>query len=233
MESNQNARSLQYSSNTNNNSSRLLDRPIHYDFSLKKPFPARKTLEELLAEGYVGVDYRLATNHVFAGIAYKFRNQIKWTISQPNEDEEIWLMTTDKKALQQLAEFMLEKFNWSPIIYKEKPLAPFIFIPKNSIERAAIEVTISGDYGWQGSLYSLEIHERQEKEVGMIFATKPLDSPNQEWLLVKLNIDECTGSWSLHHSTLEQVYYIWKENITLAEPNYEPTSDELLDAIRD
>ena len=35
--------------------STLKDRPIHYDFSLKKPFPSHNTIEELLETGYVGV----------------------------------------------------------------------------------------------------------------------------------------------------------------------------------
>ena len=82
-------------------------------------------------------------------------------------------------------------------------------------------------------MYSLELYECQDDEAGFIFATKPLDSPQQEWLLVRLNFNEYTGSWSHHLGSLEQVYYIWKEKIQLAEPNYHPTSDEILDAIND
>ena len=210
----------------------LRARPIHYDFSYKKPFRSAKNIEELLAQGYVGIDRQLVYDNAFAAVAYKFRNKIKWTLSN-SQAPEVWLMTTDKQALQQLSEFMLNKFSWSPMIYTAKPQEAFIFTPKNNTERAAIEATISGEYGWQGSLYSLERYEYQDNEAGFIFATKPLDSAEQEWLLVRLNFIDYTGSWSHHEGTIEQVYYIWKENIELAEPNYKPTTDEILDAIRD
>ena len=212
--------------------STLLERPKHYDFSLKKPFPSNRTMEELLAEGYIGIDYNLASDNAFAAAAYKFKDKIQWSITKLDA-EEIWLMTPNQEALKQLSEFMLDKFSWCPMIYSDKPEAVFIFTPQNEIEKAAIEATISGDYGWQGSLYSLEVFEYQGNEVGFIFATKPLNSLKQEWLLVKLNFDDYTGSWSHHDGTLEQVYYIWKEQITLSEPNYNPTADEILDAIQD
>lgn len=210
----------------------LQTRPIHYDFSYKKPFPSPKTIDQLLNEGYVGIDRQLVRDNAFAAVAYKFQNQIRWTISNQQEPE-IWLMTTDRQALQQLAKFMLDKFSWSPMIYTAKPQKAYIFTPRNDTERAAIEATISGEYGWQGSLYSLELYEYREKEAGFIFATKPLDSLQQEWLLVRLNFVDYTGSWSHHGGSLEQVYYIWQENIQLLEPNYNPTADEILDAIAD
>jgi len=208
----------------------LQARPVHYDFSYKKPFPSHKTIDELIDEGYVGIDSKLVYDNAFAAVAYKFRHQIRWTITSRLESE-VWLMTQDERALKQLSEFMLNKFSWSPMIYAEKPQAAFIFTPKNNTERAAIEATISGEYGWQGSLYSLELYEYQDNEAGFIFATKPLDSNEQEWLLVRLNFIDYTGSWSHHEGTIEQVYYIWKENIELSEPNYKPTTDEILDAI--
>ena len=211
---------------------RLQTRPVHYDFSYKKPFPSSKTIDQLLNEGYVGIDYKLVNDNAFAAVAYKFGDRIKWTISSQIEPE-IWLMTTDKQALQKLSEFMLNKFSWSPNIYTAKPEQAYIFTPKNDTEKAAIEATVSGEYGWQGSLYSLELYEYKKDRAGFIFATKPLNSPIQEWLLVKLNFTDYTGSWSHHEGTLEQVYYIWKENIQLCEPNYNPTADEILDAINE
>ena len=210
----------------------LRARPIHYDFSYKKPFPSSKTIEELLAEGYVGIDCKLAEDNAFAAVAYKFGDRIRWTISN-NLEPEVWLMTQDKAALKNLAKFMLSKFSWSPMVYEAKPKEAFIFTPKNNTERAAIEATVSGEYGWQGSLYALELYEYQDNEAGFIFATKPLDSERQEWLLVRLNFIDYTGCWSHHEGSIEQVYYIWKENIELSEPNYKPTTDEILDAIRD
>lgn len=210
----------------------LQSRPVHYDFSYKKPFPSSKTIDRLLSEGYVGIDRQLINDNAFAAVAYKFKDRIKWTLSSKQESE-VWLMTTDWQALQQLSNFMLDKFSWSPMIYTAKPQKAFIFTPQNDTERAAIEATISGEYGWQGSLYSLELYEYRDKEAGFIFATKPLDSPRQEWLLVKLNFTDYTGSWSHHEGTLEQVYYIWQEDIQLSEPNYNPTTDEILDVIND
>ena len=210
----------------------LHPRPKYYDFSYKKPFPSQKSIDELLAEGYVGVDIKLVDDSAFAAVAYKFRDKIRWTISSQLGDR-IWLMTTDKDALFKLSDFMLEKFSWCPMVYSSKPEEKFIFTPKNDTEKAAIEAIVSGEYGWQGSLYSLELYEYQDNEAGFIFATKPLNSNRQEWLLVKLNFKDYTGSWSHHDGSLEQVYYIWKENIQLSEPNYHPTSDEILDAIKD
>jgi len=210
----------------------LQARPVHYDFSYKKPFHSHKNIDQLLAEGYVGIDHKLVEDNAFAGVAYKFKNKIRWILSSQLESE-IWLMTTDKSALEELSKFMLNKFSWSPMIYAERPQESFIFEPKNDTEQAAIEATISGEYGWQGSLYSLELYEYHNNEAGFIFTTKPLDSIEQEWLLVKLNFQDYTGSWSHHEGLLEDVYYIWKENIQLTEPNYNPTSDEILDAISD
>lgn len=210
----------------------LLNRPKHYDFSLKKPFPSNKTIEELLAEGYVGIDYNLISDNAFAAAAHKFKDKIKWTISKLDA-EEIWLMTPDKEALKDLSQFMLTKFSWCPKIYYEISEDIFIFQPKNKLEKTAIELTISGEYGWQGSLYSLEIFEYQGNEIGFIFTTKPIDTTEQEWLLVKINLEDYTGSWSHHQGTLERVYYIWKEQIPLSEPNYNPTTDEILDALKD
>ncbi|MGD1920802.1 MAG: hypothetical protein ACFCAD_19115 [Pleurocapsa sp.] len=219
----------------NNNTitkSHLHPRPKYYDFSYKKPFPSQKNIDELLKEGYVGVDIKLVNDNAFAAVAYKFKDKIRWTISNQLE-ERVWLMTKDREALGRLSDFMLEKFSWCPMIYRTKPQEKFIFTPKNNTEQAAIEATISGEYGWQGSLYSLELCEYNENEAGFIFATKPLDSHQQEWLLVKLNFRDYTGSWSHHDSSIEHVYYIWKENIQLSEPNYNPTSDEILDAIKE
>ncbi|MEL7408404.1 MAG: hypothetical protein AAFN00_15855 [Cyanobacteria bacterium J06558_2] len=122
----------------------LETRPTHYDYSYKKPYPSRKTIDELLSEGYVGIDHKLADDNAFAAVAYKFKSQIKWTISNQQESE-IWLMTTDQQALQKLSEFMLKKFSWSPMIYTAKPQKAFIFTPKNNTEKAAIDATISGE----------------------------------------------------------------------------------------
>ncbi len=208
-------------------------RSIEPKFSLKNPFISNKTIEELLQEGYQGVDYQLAKDNAFAAAAYKFKDRIKWTITKA-ESWEIGLMTLDIEALDELLQFMLAKFSWCPTIYSlEEPEKIFIFTPRNDLERAAIEATISGEYGWHGSLYSLELYEYEAREVGFIFNTRPPESPEKEWLLVKLNFEDNTVAWSYHDGNLEQVYYIWKEKIQLPEPNYHPTADEILDALED
>ncbi|MBA2748990.1 MAG: hypothetical protein H0U45_09690 [Tatlockia sp.] len=46
-------------------------------FSLKKPFLSNQTIEELLNEGYIGVDYELSADTAFAAAAYKFQSKIK------------------------------------------------------------------------------------------------------------------------------------------------------------
>jgi serine/threonine-protein kinase len=206
---------------------------IEPEFSLKNPFISNKTIADLLEEGYKGVDYKLAKDNAFAAAAHKFKDRIKWTITKA-EEREIGLMTADTEALESLLQFMLTKFSWCPTVYSlEEAEEIFIFTPQNELEKAAIEATISGEYGWQGSLYSLELYEYENYEVGFIFATRSPESPEQEWLLVKLNFEENTVAWSYHDGTLEQVYYIWKEKIQLPEPNYNPTTDELLDALKD
>jgi hypothetical protein len=203
------------------------------EFSLKNPYISNKTIAELLQEGYKGVDYELAKDNAFAAAAHKFKDCIKWTLSQ-GDDRERGLMTPDVEVLDKLLQFMLTKFSWCPTVYSlEEAEEVFIFTPQNDLEQAAIEATISGEYGWQGSLYSLELYEYEEREVGFIFATKPPESLEPEWLLVKLNFEENIVAWSYHDGSLEQVYYIWKEKIQLPEPNYHPTTDELLDALQD
>lgn len=152
---------------------------LTYSFSLKKPFLSNQTIEELLNEGYIGVDYELGADTVFAAAAYKFQDKVKWTRTQPNEDGDIALMTTNLAEFDQLLEFMLDKFGWCPQVYiNQKASEIFIFTPQNDLEKGAITLTIDGDYGWQGSLYSLDYFEIAEKQniLCLIFATKPKDT---------------------------------------------------------
>jgi hypothetical protein len=50
--------------------------------------------------------------------------------------------------------------------------------------------------------------------------------------LVQIDRQDNSRSWSVHAGTLEQVYYIWAEEIGISEPNYKPTADEILDALK-
>jgi serine/threonine-protein kinase len=35
------------------------------------------------------------------------------------------------------------------------------------------------------------------------------------------------SSWSVHDGSLDQVYYIWAEEINIPEPNYNPTPEQI------
>lgn len=207
---------------------------IDYDFSIKKPFFANRTIEELLEEGYIGIDYDLVADTAFAAAAHKFKDQIKWTRTQPDEHGCVALMTPNLVEFNQLLEFMLDRFGWYPAFYSnEESPEIFIFTPQNELEEVAIALTTDGDYGWKGSLYSLDYVDTDQKQnfLCFIFATKPKDTQEQEWLLVKVDRQENSRSWSVHPGTLEQVYYIWAEKIGISEPNFKPTADEILDAL--
>jgi hypothetical protein len=150
-----------------------------YDFSLKKPFLRDRTIEELLEEGYIGVEYDFAADTAFAAAAHKFKDRIKWTRTQPDEDGEVALMTPNLAEFDQLLEFMLDKFGWCPPVYSnEESPDIFIFTPKNELEESAIALTTDGDYGWKGSLYSLDYVDTDQKPnvFCFIFATKPKDA---------------------------------------------------------
>lgn len=206
-----------------------------YDFSLKKPFLSNRTIEELLEEGYIGIEYDLVADTAFAAAAHKFKSQIKWTRTQPGEEGNVALMTLNLAEFDRLLEFMLDKFGWCPPVYSnEESPDIFIFTPQNDLEKSAIALTTDGDCGWKRSLYSLDYVDTDQKPnvLCFIFATKPKDTQEQEWLLVQIDRKENSRSWSVHPGTLEQVYYIWAEEIGISEPNYKPTADEILDALQ-
>lgn len=201
---------------------------IGFDYSIQNPFLSNQTIEQLLQQGYEGVDHDLVNKSPFAAAAQKFRDKVKWTLTQPDEDGDVGLMTPNKEGFNQLLEFMLNKFGWCPTIYSFDNHSKFIFKPQNEHERTAIELAISGECGWQGSLYRLEYFAVEKNELCLIFATKPADA-QQEWLLVKFDRKKQTRAWSVHLGTLEQVYYLWAEQIGILEPRFEPTTDEILD----
>ncbi|MEA5510529.1 protein kinase [Crocosphaera sp. UHCC 0190] len=205
-----------------------------YDYSINHPFPSDKTIEELLEKGYIGVDYELVIDNAFVVAAnHKFKEQIKWVRTQPDQDGDVALMTNDTQAFDQLLDFMLDKFGWCPQVYSNQtPQEIYIFTPKNEQEEQAIYLATVGDFGWKGSLYSLEYNEAYRDKSCLIFATQPKDSQKQEWLLVQVNTKKKQISWSVHDESLEKVYYLWAESIKIPEPKFKPTADELIDAIK-
>ncbi len=143
-------------------------------------------------------------------------------------------MTPLLAEFDRLLEFMLDEFGWCPQVHSnEESPDIFIFEPQNELEKYAIAATIEGDYGWKESLYSLDYYNTAEEGnlVCFIFATLPKDEGEQEWLLVKFDRQKNNRGWSVIPGTLEQVCYIWAEQIGIPEPNYKPTADEILDAL--
>lgn len=205
------------------------DQPVKnkttHDFSIQKPFVSNKTVDELLEEGYVGIDYENVKNTAFAAAADKFKVKIKWTKPRTNKDGETYIMTPDTEAFDQLCDFMLDKFGWYPAFsssnHEEKEI--FTFTPQNEVEEAAIEIVTSGERGWKGSLYSLEHFEHNQDDLCLIFATKPINSKEQDWLLYSINFKDKTGGWSVHNQTFKKVYQIWAEQIKLPKPNFNPS----------
>jgi len=204
------------------------------NFSIKKPCLSNQTIQELLNESYIGIDYELSADTAFAAAAYKFQSKIKWTKTQPDENGDIALMTTDLAEFDQLLEFMLDNYGWCPQVHSNQEAAEvFIFTLQNDLEKAAIALATEGDRGWKGSLYSLDYFDTAKKQnaVCLIFATKPKDAQEQEWLLVQIDRKKNCLSWSVQPKTLEQVYYLWAEKIGIKEPNFKPTADEILDSL--
>ncbi|MDJ0726947.1 MAG: hypothetical protein QNJ38_17740 [Prochloraceae cyanobacterium] len=156
---------------------------LDHDFSLKKPFLSDRTIEELLEEGYIGVDYDLVADTAFAAAAHKFKDKIKWTRTRADENGDVALMTPLLAEFDRLLEFMLDEFGWCPQVHSnEKSPDIFIFESQNELEEAAIAATIEGDYGWKESLYSLDYYDTAEEGnlVCFIFATLPKDEGEQE-----------------------------------------------------
>jgi len=204
------------------------------DFSLKNPFISDQTIDQLLENGYIGVDLALSNDSAFAGAAHKFKEQVKWTKSQVDEEGDVALMTSNLSEFDQLLNFMLAQFGWCPQVYSNQEIPDvFIFSPQSELQEGAIFLATDGEKGWRGSLYSLDYVDSIENAniLGFIFATKPKDDSQQEWLLVEVNRQKNTRGWSVHSGTLEQVYYIWAERVEISEPNFKPTTDEILDAL--
>ena len=198
------------------------------EFSIQKPFIVDKTIDQLLREKYIGVDLKLSLDTAFAAAAHKFKDQIKWTRTQVDEDGDIALMTPNLVEFDQLLEFMLDSFGWCPKVYSSRESSEiFIFEPQDDTQQVAILLATEGEYGWKGSLHSLDYVNSTENGniLGFIFATKPKDTEEQDWLLVEIDRQKNSREWSLHPGTIEHVYYIWAERIGVPEPKFKPTTN--------
>ena len=207
-----------------------------YDFSFRNPFISDKTIDQLLEEGYIGVPYDfVADQAVFAAICQRFKDKVKWTKTAPDNDGDVGLMTSNVAEFYELTQFMMENFGWYPAYYSNQEVdKPFIFTAKNEIEANAIKVATSGEYGWRGSLYSLDCFgmTRNSRHLCFIFATQPEGSGKQEWLFFRFDRAKNTTCWSVHPTNLKQVCYLWAEEIQVPEPNFNPTADEILNILK-
>ena len=189
---------------------------------------SNKTIEGLLLEDYQGVNYELIKNDAFIVAANHFTKKIRWVKTTSDADGNVGLMTLEIQAFDDLLDFMLDKFGWCPKVYNNQLASEiYIFSPKNEIESIAIQLATDGEYGWKGSLYHLAYEEKYKDKIGLIFATKPVDSNEQHWLLVEIDQINKQRSWSVHDISLEQVYYIMAEEINIPEPNYNPTIEQM------
>jgi len=99
-----------------------------------------------------------------------------------------------------------------------------IFIPHNDIEVVAIAITTEGETGWKGSLYSLEYFDYYREHNCFIFATKTLDSRNQEYLLVNFDSRLEVKYWIAPGETplpLRDIYYNWAKIVRKPNPKFE------------
>jgi hypothetical protein len=205
---------------------------MQYSCSIQNPLLSDKTIAQLVEKGYIGVSFETSMNTVFAAAAYKFNDKIKWAKTRPDQDGDVGLMTPDTVEFGNLLQFMLDNFGWCPMVYSnQEEEKTYIFAPQNELEEAAIELVTEGDRGWKGSLYSLGFSEKERDRVCFIFSTKPKESTEQEWLLYVANLKDHTSYWSYHDGSIQEVYYKWAEEIEGDTPNYNPTSDEILDAL--
>ena len=106
---------------------------------------------------------------------------------------------------------------------REQESEIYIFSPKTDLEEAAIAIAIEGHTGWKDALYSLDYVDRHLEHTCFIFATRPKDSKDQQWLLV--NLDGRSGSkyWIvLGEKQLSEVYYAWAKVVGKPNPYFNP-----------
>jgi hypothetical protein len=99
----------------------------------------------------------------------------------------------------------------------------YIFTPKNDLEAAAIILATKNENGWKGSLYSLEYFDRYLDQTCFIFATKPVESKHQQWLLLSFNHRTTAKYWIvLGEKSLAEVYYAWAGVAKKPDPSFNP-----------
>jgi hypothetical protein len=97
-----------------------------------------------------------------------------------------------------------------------------IFIPNNDLEVVAIAIATEGENGWKGSLYGLEYFDHYREHNCFIFATKPQESRNQQYLLVNFDSRLEVKYWIAPGETpLKDIYYTWAKIVRKPNPKFE------------
>lgn len=125
--------------------------------------------------------------------------------------------------LPQLKSIRLERNKLKKVRIKHEKATAYIFTPKNDLEEAAIAVATEGSAGWKDSLYSLDYVDRYLEHTCFIFATRPKESKDQQWVLV--NLDGRYGSkyWiALGEKELSDVYLAWAKVVQKPNPQFDP-----------
>jgi len=97
-----------------------------------------------------------------------------------------------------------------------------IFLPNNDLEVVAIAIATEGENGWKGSLYGLEYFDYYREHNCFIFATKPQESRNQQYLLVSFDSRLDVKYWIAPGETsLRDIYYTWAKIVRKPNPKFE------------
>lgn len=102
---------------TPSNSIDQLLQSIESDYSIEKPHPSPKNIEQLVQEGYVGIDYQFVYTTALVVTARQF-TQIRWVKTAPNEAGKVGLMTIDLEQFDQLLTALQAQFNQHPTVYR-------------------------------------------------------------------------------------------------------------------
>jgi len=139
-----------------------------------------------------------------------------------NEDE-------TRRKLLSLKLLILEKDKAVQNREKARIADIYIFAPQNELEVAAIALAQAGDIGWKGSLYSLDYCDSYQDHTCYIFATRPAEAREQEWLLVSVDRRNEAKYWvTLGQKLLPEVYYAWAKVVGIPHPQFDPSLNELM-----
>lgn len=126
---------------------------------------------------------------------------------------------------QSLSRLKLIRVKASQDQVKAEESTTYIFRPKNDLEEIAIAIAIDGHTGWQDSLYSLDYVDHYLEHTCLIFATRPEESKDQQWLLVNLDGRYSSSYWiALGEKQLLEAYYAWAKIVGNPNPHFNPQS---------